>query len=143
MIKTAAAATLLVTLTVRAGDYASIDGSDKDALERALFLCTWRVDHAVPENAPTPAVCRSAAVSIDDALLQSKQWWMYWARFDNGAVVKANTQFGGDFLAFKARQRRTPALADMLLPPGIRLAKDDWRVQLVQELKGRAAAATP
>jgi hypothetical protein len=137
------AVTVLLTHAVRAGDYAVIDANDRDALERALFLCVWRTDHAVPEDAPTPAVCRSAAVSIDDALLQSKQWWMYWARFDNSGVVKANTQFGEDFLAFQARQRFKPDLADELLPPGVPLSKSDWRVLLVQQLKTRAAAAGP
>jgi len=135
------AALLLVAPAARASDYAAIDATDKLALERTLFLCIWRADHAVPENAPIPAACRGAPVSIDDALLQSKQWWMYWARFDNSGVVKANTQFGEDFLAFRARQRRNPALADELLPPGVRLLKDDWRVLLVQELKARAATA--
>jgi len=143
LITAAVVATLMMTHAARAGDYAVIDANDKDALEKALFLCVWRTDHPVPEDAPIPAVCRSAGVSIDEALLQSKQWWMYWARFDNSGVVKANTQFGEDFLAFQARQRYKPELADELLPAGVLLSKRDWRVLLVQELKARAAAGAP
>jgi hypothetical protein len=143
IVQVAVAAALLVAPAARPADYSVIDANDRDALERALFLCLWRTDHEVPENAPIPAVCRSHTVSIDDALLQSKQWWMFWARFDNAGVVKANTQFGEDFLAFQARQRRKPELADQLLPPGIALSKADWRVVLVQELKARAATAGP
>jgi hypothetical protein len=143
LFQLAIAAALLVALAARAADYSVIDANDRNALERALFLCVWKTDHTVPENAPIPAVCRSHTVSIDDALLQSKQWWMFWARADADGVVKANTQFGEDFLAFQARQRRKPELADELLPPGIALSKTDWRVVLVHELKAGAATAGP
>ncbi len=143
IVQLAVLAALLAALTARAADYFVIDPNDRDALERALFLCVWRTDHAVPENAPVPAVCRSHTVSIDDALLQSKQWWMFWARADADGVVKANTQFGEDFVAFQARQQREPELADELLPPGVALSKADWRVVLVQELKARSATAGP
>jgi hypothetical protein len=143
IVQVAVAAALLGALAARAADYSVIDANDRDALERALFLCVWRTDHTVPENAPIPAVCRSHTVSIDDALLQSKQWWMFWARADTDGVVKANTQFGEDFVAFQARQQRKPELADQLLPPGIALSKADWRVVLVRELKSRTATANP
>ncbi len=143
IVQVAVAAALLGGLATRGADYSAIDAGDRDALERALFLCVWRTDHEVPENAAIPAVCRSHPVSMDDALLQSKQWWMFWARFDNDGVVKANTQFGGDFLAFQARQRRKPELADELLPPGIALSNKDWRIVLVRELKTRVAMAGP
>jgi hypothetical protein len=142
----AAAFTVAMSCLISAAhafDYETIDATDKVALERALFLCQWRISHGAPDNAPTPAVCTSAAVSVDDALLQTKQWWMYWARFDNAGVVKGNNRFGEDFLAFQSRQRQQPSLAAQLLPPGIRLPKQDWRVLLVEELQARAATAGP
>jgi hypothetical protein len=121
----------------RATDFAAIDSSDKDALERALYLCVWRTSHDVPEDAPVPAVCRSTTVSIDDALLQSKQWWTFWARQNLDEAQRANARFGADVLAFQARQRQQRELATQLLPQGIKLAKDDWRVLLVRELTAR------
>jgi hypothetical protein len=117
-----------------ATDFAAIDSSDKEALERALYLCLWRTSHDVPDDAPIPAVCKSATVSIDDALLQSKQWWTFWARLNPAEAQQANTRFGTDALAFEARQRQQPQLASELLPQGIKLARDDWRVLLVREL---------
>jgi hypothetical protein len=120
-----------------ATDFAAIDSSDKDALERALYLCVWRTSHEVPDDAPVPAVCRSTTVSIDDALLQSKQWWTFWARLNLDEAQRANARFGADVLAFQARQRQKPELAIQLLPQGIKLAKDDWRVLLVRELTAR------
>jgi hypothetical protein len=122
---------------VRATDFAAIDSSDKDALERALYLCVWRTSHDVPEDAPVPAVCRSTTVSIEDALLQSKQWWTFWARQNLDEAQRANAIFGADMLAFQARQRQHRELATQLLPQGIKLAKDDWRVLLVRELTAR------
>ncbi len=126
-----------------ASDYAATDADDKDALERALYLCVWRTSHATPQNAPIPAVCTSAAVSIDDALLQSKQWWTFWARLNTDEAVKANARFGADLQTFQARQRRQPQLAAALLPQGGTLPDDDWRVLLVQELLARRPTAGP
>jgi hypothetical protein len=120
-----------------ATDFAAIDSRDKDALERALYLCVWRTSHEVPDDAPVPAVCRSTTVSMDDALLQSKQWWTFWARLNFDEAQRANARFGADVLAFQARQRQKPELATQLLPQGIKLAKDDWRVLLVKELTTR------
>ncbi|HTC53409.1 MAG TPA: hypothetical protein VK700_15850 [Steroidobacteraceae bacterium] len=115
-------------------DYASPDAIDRQTLERALFLCQWKSSHEVPENAPIPAVCKSATVSIEDAMLQDKQWWTFWARFNSEEALKANQQFSADFVAFQARLKIKPELAQGLLPAGIRLAKDDWRVWLVHQL---------
>ena len=125
------------TSAALATDFAAIDSRDKDALERALYLCVWRTSHDVPDDAPVPAVCRSTTVSIDDALLQSKQWWTFWARLNLDEAQRANVRFGADVLAFQARQRQKPELATQLLPQGIKLAKDDWRVLLVRELTHR------
>jgi hypothetical protein len=47
-------------------------------------------------------------------------------------------RFNDDFLAFQARQRRKPELAWLLLPQGDKLPRDDWRVQLIQQLTARA-----
>src|ERR1700733_3221566 len=125
------------TSAALATEFAAIDSSDKDALERALYLCVWRTSHDVPDDAPVPAVCRLTTVSIDDALLQSKQWWTFWARVNLDEAQRANARFGADVLAFQARQRQKPELATQLLPQGIKLAKDDWRVLLVRELTHR------
>src|SRR5580698_6960074 len=122
VVQVAVAAALLVAPAARAADYSVIDANDRDALERALFLCVWRTDHEVPENAPIPAVCRSTTVSIDDALLQSKQWWTFWARQNLDEAQRANARFGADVLAFQARQRQQRELATQLLPQGIKLA---------------------
>jgi hypothetical protein len=137
MLAALSSAIVCTTSAAVATDFASIDSSDKDALERALYLCVWRTSHDVPEDAPVPAVCRSTTVSIDDALLQSKQWWTFWARLNLDEAQRANARFGSDMLAFQARQRQTPQLATQLLPQGIKLAKDDWRVLLVRELRAR------
>jgi hypothetical protein len=126
-----------------ASDYGSTDSTDKDALERALYLCVWRTSHAIPEHAPIPAACTAVAVSIDDALLQSKQWWTFWARLNTDAAVQANARFGTDLQMFQARQRQTPQLAAELLPQGVKLPDDDWRVLLVRELMARRATAGP
>ncbi len=137
MLATVVIAIGCATSATRATDFAAIDSSDKDALERALYLCVWRTSHDVPEDAPVPAVCRSTTVSIDDALLQSKQWWTFWARLNLEEAQRANARFGADVLAFQARQRQQRELAIQLLPQGIKLAKDDWRVLLVRELTAR------
>lgn len=137
------AAVLCAIPVAHASDYGAADANDKDALERALYLCVWRTSHAVPQNAPIPAVCTSAPVSIDDALLQNKQWWTFWARLNTDAATQANARFGTDLQMFQARQRQTPQLAAELLPRGVRLPDDDWRGLLVRELMARRATADP
>lgn len=115
-------------------DFAGSDAVDRQTLERALFLCQWKSSHDVPDSAPIPAVCKSTVVSIEDAMLQDKQWWTFWTRFNSEEALKANQQFSADFVAFQSRLKVKPELAQSLLPPGVRLAKDDWRVLLVHQL---------
>lgn len=110
------------------------DVVDEQSLVRVMFLCQWKATHDVPESAPIPAVCKSGAVSIADALLQDKQWWTFWVRLNSDQAVKANQQFSSDFAAFQARQRLNPGLAEQLLPPSVKLPKEDWRVQVVHDL---------
>jgi hypothetical protein len=136
------AAMLCATPIARAADYTLADASDADTLERSLFVCLWKIGHGAPEGEPRPVVCTSATISTDDAVHETKQWWTYWARFNTEAAVKAKMRFNDDFLAFQARQRHKPELAQLLLPPGGTLPRDDWRVRLVQELTARARAAT-
>jgi hypothetical protein len=131
---TAVMAMVLSATATLAENDATADPIDQETLERALFLCQWKSNHDVPDSAPTPAVCRSSAVSTDDAMLQLKQWWTFWARLNPEAAQKANQQFSADYAAFHSRLTVKPELAAQLLPPGIKLAKDDWRLRLVQEL---------
>jgi hypothetical protein len=126
----------------QAADYTLADLNDADTLERSLFVCLWRSGHGAPDGAPSPVVCTSAAISTDDAVHETKQWWTYWARFNTNEAVKAKIRFNEDFLAFQARQRQKPQLAQLLLPPGHGLPRDDWRVLLVQQLMAPAAART-
>jgi hypothetical protein len=131
----------VLSLTAAAATAAEEDPTtnaiDQDTLERALFLCQWKLDHDVPDDAPTPAACRSSAVSTDDAMLQLKQWWTFWARLNPDAALKANQQFSTDYAAFQSRLNVKPELAAQLLPPGITLAQSDWRVKLIRELTRR------
>jgi hypothetical protein len=117
-----------------AADLSGPDAIDRQTLERALFLCQWKTTHTVPDTAPTPAVCKSAAVSIDDAMLQDKQWWTFWARLNPDEALKANQTFSADFVGFRERLKLKPERAQDLLPPGIQLLKDDWRLKLVHRL---------
>jgi hypothetical protein len=117
-----------------AADLSAPDPIDQQTLERALYLCQWKTAHTVPDTAPTPAVCKSAAVSIDDAMLQDKQWWTFWARLNPDEALKANQSFSTDFVTFRARLKLKPERAQDLLPPGIQLLKDDWRLKLVHRL---------
>lgn len=110
------------------------DVVDQDSLVKVMYLCQWKGSHDVPESAPIPAVCKSGAVSIADALLQDKQWWTFWVRLNSEQAVKANQQFSEDFVAFQARLRVNPTLAQQLLPPSVKLPKEDWRVRLVHDL---------
>ncbi|HEV2700827.1 MAG TPA: hypothetical protein VGV09_04295 [Steroidobacteraceae bacterium] len=110
------------------------DVIDQQSLVRVMFLCQWKSSHEVPESAPIPAVCKSGAVSIADALLQDKQWWTFWVRLNSEQAVKANQQFSADLAGFQARQRLNPALAAQLLPPSVKLPKEDWRVRVVHDL---------
>jgi hypothetical protein len=123
------------TSAASAADLSAPDAIDQQTLERALFLCQWKNSHTVPDTAPTPAVCKSAAVSVDDAMLQDKQWWTFWARLNPDEALKANQSFSTDFVAFRARLKLKPERAEDLLPPGIQLLKDDWRLKLVHKLK--------
>jgi hypothetical protein len=135
---------MAVTATrARAQDDATTDAIDQDTLERALFLCQWKINHDVPDDAPNPAVCRSSAVSTDDAMLQLKQWWTFWARLNNEEALKANQQFSADFAAFHARLQVKPQLANDLLPPGIKLQQGDWRLRLIRELTRRYSKPAP
>jgi hypothetical protein len=118
-----------------AADLSAPDAIDQQTLERALYLCQWKTAHTVPDTAPTPAVCKSAAVSIDDAMLQDKQWWTFWARLNPDEALKANQSFSTDFVNFRARLKLKPERAQDLLPPGIQLLKDDWRLKLVRKIK--------
>ena len=115
--------------------------SDRQNLERALFLCQWKGSHDVPESAPIPAVCKSSAVSTEDALLQDKQWWTFWARLNPDQAQQASQLFSTDFAAFQARQKLQPQLALQLLPAGLKLPPDDWRVRLVRQLSRPVSAA--
>jgi hypothetical protein len=136
----AACAAMLSTLpAARAADYTLADLNDADTLERSLFVCLWRTGHGAPEGEPSPVVCTTAAISTDDAVHETKQWWTYWARFNTEAAVKAKIRFNDDFLAFQARQQRQPELAQLLLPQAAKLPADDWRVLLVRGLIARAA----
>jgi len=121
-------------------DYSVTDPGDADILERALFLCQWRIGNGAPDGEPTPVACTTAAISTDDAVHETKQWWTYWARFSTDAAVKAKIRFNTDFLAFQSRQRQQPALAAVLLPQGGRLSCDDWRIVLIRDLAAQAEA---
>jgi hypothetical protein len=127
---------LSATATLAETD-ATPDAVDQETLERALFLCQWKISHDVPDSAPNPAVCRSSAVSTDDAMLQLKQWWTFWARLNPEAALKANQQFSADYAAFHSRLTVKPELAAQLLPPGIKLERGDWRLRLIRELTRR------
>jgi hypothetical protein len=120
-----------------ASDYDTSDADDAVTLERSLFLCQWRSGHGAPEGEPEPVVCTTAAISTDDAVHETKQWWTYWARFDTQEAMKARIRFNQDFQAFQAVLPKRPELADQLLPPGGALPADDWRVRLVQQLRQR------
>jgi hypothetical protein len=128
---------LLAPAIAPSADYVTPDPEDRQSLERALFLCQWKSSHDVPDSAPIPAVCKSGAVSVEDAMLQDKQWWTFWTRLNTQEALKASQQFSSDFVAFQARQRLKPELAGQLLPPGVKLPKEDWRVRLVHELASR------
>jgi hypothetical protein len=133
---------LSATATLAEND-ATTDAIDQETLERALFLCQWKLNHDVPDSAPNPAVCRSSAVSTDDAMLQLKQWWTFWARLNPEAALKANQQFSADYAAFHSRLSVKPELAAELLPPGIKLEKGDWRLRLIRELTRRYGNSVP
>jgi hypothetical protein len=124
----------------QAVDYTLTDLNDADTLERSLFVCLWRTGHGAPDGEPRPVVCTTAVISTDDAVHETKQWWTYWARFNTEEAGKAKIRFNEDFLAFQARQRQQPGLAQLLLPPGGKLPRDDWRVVLVEALTARAEA---
>jgi hypothetical protein len=137
----ACAAMLSANATAQVGDYNIADLNDAVTLERSLFLCQWRVGHGAPEGEPSPVVCTTAAISTDDAVHETKQWWTYWARFSSAdEAMKAKIRFNRDFEAFQARQRNMPDLAQQLLPQGDQLPDDDWRVVLVKDLAARAKA---
>jgi hypothetical protein len=129
------------TATAAPPDYTTTDTTDRQTLERALYLCQWKTRHDVPDTAPIPAVCKSAAVSIDDATLQDKQWWTFWARLNPDEALKANQQFSADFAGFRARLALQPERAGELLPPGITLQSGDWRLWLVRRLGTSRIAA--
>jgi hypothetical protein len=134
-------AMLGATATAQVGDYTIADLNDAVTLERSLFLCEWRMGHGAPEGEPSPVVCTTAAISTDDAVHESKQWWTYWARFTSADdAMKAKIRFNRDFEAFQARQRKMPDLAQQLLPQAGSLPGDDWRVMLVKDLAARARA---
>ena len=127
--------------TARAADYTVADLSDADTLERSLYLCLWKAGHGAPDGEPSPVVCTTAAISTDDAVHETKQWWTYWARFSSPEdAMKAKIRFNADFQAFQARQKSMPDLAQQLLPQGDALPRDDWRVALVKDLTARAKA---
>src|SRR5271169_6006922 len=109
VIVAAAGAAMLWTMpAVRAIDYTLADLNDTDTLERALFVCLWRTGHGAPDREPSPVVCSTAAISTDDAVHETKQWWTFWARFNTQDAMKAKIRFNDDFLAFQARQRQQP-----------------------------------
>ena len=110
VLAAACAAVLCMRTSAGAADYSISDLNDADTLERSLFVCLWRSGHGVPDGAPSPVVCTTAAISTDDAVHETKQWWTYWARFNTQDAVKAKMRFNDDFLAFQARQRRQPEL---------------------------------
>lgn len=135
------ACALLTTVVASAADYTIADLNDADTLERSLFLCQWRSGHGAPDGEPSPIVCTESAITTDDAVHETKQWWTYWARFTSPEdAMKAKIRFNSDFLAFKARQRAMPDLALQLLPAAAQLPQDDWRVALVRDLIARAQA---
>jgi hypothetical protein len=126
---------------VQAADYNLADQDDAQTLERSLYLCLWRTGHGAPDGEPSPVVCTTTAISTDDAVHETKQWWTYWARFTSADdAMRAKIRFNQDFLAFEARQRHEPQLAQDLLPQAKDLPHDDWRVLLVQSLIDRAMA---
>ena len=129
------------TVTAQVGGYTVADSNDAVTLERSLFLCQWRAGHGAPDGEPSPVVCTTAAISTDDAVHETKQWWTYWARFSSPEdAMKAKIRFNADFQAFQARQRKMPQLAQQLLPQEGQLPGDDWRVLLVRDLTARARA---
>ena len=136
----ACAAVLGSTAGAQVPDYTLADLNDADTLERSLFVCLWKTGHGAPDGEPSPIVCTTAAISTDDAVHETKQWWTYWARFNTDEALKAKIRFNDDYLAFKARQRQKPDLARTLLPQADQLAPSDWRVRLVNELMARARA---
>jgi hypothetical protein len=137
----ACTAMLSANATAQVGDYTISDLNDAVTLERSLFLCQWRVGHGAPDGEPSPVVCTTAAISTDDAVHETKQWWTYWARFSGAEeAMKAKIRFNADFQAFQARQKKVPELAQQLLPQGNQLPGDDWRVVLVKDLTARAGA---
>jgi hypothetical protein len=139
----AAACTAMVSAnsTGQGGGYTVADLNDAVTLERSLFLCQWRVGHGAPDGEPSPVVCTTAAISTDDAVHETKQWWTYWARFSNPEdAMRAKIRFNADFQAFQARQRKMPDLAQQLLPQAGDLPGDDWRVVLVKNLTAQAKA---
>lgn len=137
----AATAMLGTTATAQVGGYTVADSNDAVTLERSLFLCQWRMGHGAPDGEPSPVVCTTAAISTDDAVHETKQWWTYWARFSGAEnAMKAKIRFNTDFEAFQLRQWKMPDLAQQLLPQGSQLPGDDWRVLLVRDLTGRARA---
>jgi hypothetical protein len=138
VVAAAAAVAVLWTLSdARAVDYTVADLIDADTLERSLFVCLWKSGHGAPDGEPNPVACTTAAISTDDAVHETKQWWTYWARFNTEEAAKAKIRFNADFLAFQARQRQQPGLAQLLLPQGGKLPRDDWRVLLVAQLTAR------
>ena len=139
----ACALTLSALCAARASDYTLTDPNDADTLARSLFVCLWRTQHATPEGEPSPLVCSASVISTDDAVHETKQWWTFWARFNTEDAAKAKIRFNDDFLAFQARLRRKPELAQSLLPQGARLAPGDWRVRLVAQLMARAPSTQP
>ncbi|HTV77081.1 MAG TPA: hypothetical protein VMF03_02415 [Steroidobacteraceae bacterium] len=133
----ASLAALALLAQAASADDPTTDPTDRQTLERSLFLCRWKTTHDVPDNAPNPAVCRSDTVSTDVAMLQLKQWWTFWARLNPDAALRANQQFSTDYAAFQERLKLKPEIAQQLLPPGLKLQKDDWRLRLVRELSRR------
>jgi hypothetical protein len=137
----ACAAMLSAHCTAQVGGYTVADSNDAVTLERSLFMCQWRAGHGAPDSEPSPVVCTTAAISTDDAVHETKQWWTYWARFSSPEdAMKAKIRFNADFQAFQARQRKMPELAQQLLPQASQLPGDDWRVLLVKDLTARARA---
>jgi hypothetical protein len=137
-----ACTTMLCTIaTAQVGDYRVSDLTDAVTLERSLFLCQWRMGHGAPDGEPSPVVCTTTAISTDDAVHETKQWWTYWARFTSADdAMKAKIRFNADFQAFQTRQQEKPDLAQQLLSQGSRLPRDDWRVVLIKDLTARARA---
>jgi hypothetical protein len=142
LLAAAACAALLATnATAQVGGYTVADLNDAVTLERSLYLCQWRTGHGAPDGEPSPVVCSTAAISTDDAVHETKQWWTYWARFSGAEnAMKAKIRFNADFEAFQARQRKTPQLAAQLLPQAAQLPGDDWRIALIKDLTARAEA---